>query len=223
MGNYYSYMRISTAKERQKQKFNRQESSINRYCKENNVSLLLTFKDDCSGKDFDRPEWQKLMKIVQPGDTIIFKDISRFSRLEPEEAYQEYMKLLDANIELIFIDNFAICTDYIKNLLTVAKQQDLLARISMEYIVKLLLLVELQRTNKEREITIKRIKDGIAASSKRSGRPKGTLDKMTPELHTAIEEYLKDRTIKQVDLIQKFGLSRATMIKYIKAVKEETL
>ena len=223
MGNYYSYMRISTAKERQKQKFNRQESSINRYCKENNVSLLLTFKDDCSGKDFDRPEWQKLMKIVQPGDTIIFKDISRFSRLEPEEAYQEYMKLLDANIELIFIDNFAICTDYIKNLLTVAKQQDLLARVSMEYIVKLLLLVELQRTNKEREITIKRIKDGIAASSKRSGRPKGTLDKMAPELHTAIEEYLKDRNIKQVDLIQKFGLSRATMIKYIKAVKEETV
>ena len=46
---------------------------------------------------------------------------------------------------------------------------------------------------------------------------------MTPELHTAIEEYLKDRTIKQVDLIQKFGLSRATMIKYIKAIKEETL
>ena len=93
----------------------------------------------------------------------------------------------------------------------------------MEYIVKLLLLVELQRTNKEREITIKRIKDGIAASSKRSGRPKGTLDKMTPEPHTAIEEYLKDRTIKQVDLIQKFGLSRATMIKYIKAVKEEII
>ena len=183
-------------------------------------------------------------KELDSKTNILFKDISRFSRLEPEEAYQEYMKLLDANIELIFIDNFAICTDYIKNLLTVAKQQDLLARVSMEYIVKLLLLVELQRTNKEREITalkglltmvqeiidlgereitIKRIKDGIAASSKRSGRPKGTLDKMTPELHTAIEEYLKDRTIKQVDLIQKFGLSRATMIKYIKAVKEETL
>lgn len=221
MGNYYSYMRISTAKERQKQKFNRQESSINRYCKENNISLLLTFKDDCSGKDFDRPEWQKLMKIVQSGDTIIFKDISRFSRLEPEEAYQEYMKLLDANIELIFIDNFAICTDYIKNLLTVAKQQDLLARVSMEYIVKLLLLVELQRTAKEREITIKRIKDGIAASSKKSGRKMGSLDKLTPELQQAIKEYLKDRTIRQADLTKKFQISRKTLYKYIQIVKEK--
>ena len=221
MGNYYSYMRISTAKERQKQKFNRQESSINRYCKENNISLLLTFKDDCSGKDFDRPEWQKLMKIVQSGDTIIFKDISRFSRLEPEDAYQEYMKLLDANIELIFIDNFAICTDYIKNLLTVAKQQDLLARVSMEYIVKLLLLVELQRTAKEREITIKRIKDGIAASSKKSGRKMGSLDKLTPELQQAIKEYLKDRTIRQADLTKKFQISRKTLYKYIQIVKEK--
>lgn len=221
MGNYYSYMRISTAKERQKQKFNRQESSINRYCKENNISLLLTFKDDCSGKDFDRPEWQKLMKIVQSGDTIIFKDISRFSRLEPEDAYQEYMKLLDANIELIFIDNFAICTDYIKNLLTVAKQQDLLARVSMEYIVKLLLLVELQRTAKEREITIKRIKDGIAASSKKSGRKMGSLDKLTPELQQAIKEYLKDRTIRQADLTKKFHISRKTLYKYIQIVKEK--
>ena len=221
MGNYYSYMRISTAKERQKQKFNRQEVSINRYCKENDITLLFTFKDDCSGKDLNRPEWQKLMKIAREGDTIIFKDISRFSRLEPEEAYAEYMKLLDANIEMIFIDNYTISTPYIKELLNVAKQQDLIARVSMESTIKLLLLVELQRTAREREITIKRIKDGIAASEKKSGKAKGSLDKMTPELHSDIENYLKDRTIKQVDLLKKHKISRTTMNKYIKVVQAE--
>lgn len=221
MNNYYAYMRISTAKERNKQKFNRQEVSINRYCKENNISLLFTFKDDCSGKDLNRPEWNKLMKIAREGDTIIFKDISRFSRLEPEEAYSEYMKILNAGIEMIFIDNYSICTPYIKELLNVAKQQDLIARVSMESTIKLLLLVELQRTSREREITIKRIKDGISASNKKSGRQEGALDKMTPELHSDIQNYLKDRTVKQADLLKKYSICRKTLYKYIQVVQEE--
>ena len=50
--------------------------------------------------------------------------------------------------------------------------------MTLEVVIRLLLVTELDRAEKEREITVKRIKDGIKASSKKSGRKEGQLDKM---------------------------------------------
>ena len=178
MSNVYSYMRISTQEERGLQKFTRQESALRRYAKENNLEYLLEFKEDKSGKNFtDRKQWKKLESIVQSGDTIVFKDICRFTR-EAEQGYQKYMELLNKGVELIFIDNQTVSTPYIKQLLNVAKQQNLVAKTSLESTVKLLLIVELDRAEQERKTTVQRIKDGIKASEKKSGRPVGKLDKM---------------------------------------------
>ena len=91
--NYFKYMRISTKEERGKQKYNRQERAIDTYAKENGIEFVAEFKEDESGKDFDnRKEWQRLEKLLQSGDTIIFKDISRFTR-EAENGYKKYMEL----------------------------------------------------------------------------------------------------------------------------------
>ena len=78
----------------------------------------------------------------------------------------KYMELLNKGIELIFIDNQTVSTPYIKQLLNVAKAQNLVARTSLESTVKLLLIVELDRAEQERKITVQRIKDGIEAGSK---------------------------------------------------------
>lgn len=51
--------------------------------------------------------------------------------------------------------------------LNVAREQNLVAKTSLESTVKLLLIVELDRAEQERAITVQRIKDGIAASSKK--------------------------------------------------------
>lgn len=220
MCNFYSYMRISTKEERGLQKFTRQENALKRYAKENNIEYLLEFQEDKSGKDFaGRNQWQKLENIVQSGDTIVFKDICRFTR-QAEEGYTKYMELLSKGVELIFIDNQTISTPYIKQLLDVAKEQNLVAKTSLESTVKLLLIVELDRAEQERATTVQRIKDGIAASSKKSGRPEGKLDKMTDALKEDIQSFLNDRTIKQIDLMKKHNLSRNTLKKYITLVKE---
>ena len=81
------------------------------------------------------------------------------------------------------------------------------------------MIVELDRAEQERKTTVQRIKDGIAASDKKSGRPVGKLDKMSDELRKDIELFLKDRTIKQVDLMKKHDISRNTLKKYIELVK----
>ena len=221
MGNYFGYMRISTKEERGLQKFNRQEKALARYAADNKIKFLRIFQEDESGKSFDnRTEWLELENALHPGDTIVFKDISRFTR-EAVNGLQKYMELLNRGIELIFIDNSTVSSPYIRQLLSVAKEQQLVAKTSLEFTVQLLLIVELDRVQKEREILIKRIKDGQDASTKKNGRPQGSLDKLTPELRADIQKYLADRSIKQVDLLKKYSISKNTFIKYARIIQAE--
>lgn len=222
MANTYNYQRISTKEERAKQKFDRQEKSLEAYAKANGIEYLLSFKDDATGATFERGQWQKLESIVQTGDTIVFKDISRFTR-EAENGYKKYMELMNKGVNLVFIDNPTISTDYIKSMMHVAEQQDLVAKTALESTIKLLIIVELDRVQKEREIFVKRVKDGIKASPKKSGRKHNQLDKMTDELEADIKEFLKDRSIKQVDLMKKHNISRNTLKKYVEIVKGEAV
>ena len=90
--------------------------------------------------------------------------------------------------------------------------------MTLEVVIRLLLVTELDRAEKEREIIVKRIKDGIKASSKKSGRKEGQLDKMTPELEADIRKFLIDRSIKQIDLMNKYNISRNTLKKYIEYI-----
>ena len=219
MGNYYSYMRISTKESNDKQSFNRQEKSLKTYAESNNIEYLLNFKDDISGNTFNRPSWNKLEKILQEGDTIVFKEISRFTR-QAEEGYKKYKELMDKGINLVSLDNLTVSTDYIKNLTSIANSQNLVTKTALESTIKLLLIVELDRVQQEREIIVKRIKQGIEASNKKSGRKQGKLDKMSDELKEDIKEFLGDRSIKWIDLMKKHNISRNTLKKYIAIIQK---
>lgn len=220
MENYYSYMRISTKEESDKQSFARQESSLNTYAEANGFEYLYQLSDDCTGSTFNRPEWIRLEKSIHSGDTVVFKDVSRFTR-QATEGYQKYMELMQKGINLVFIDNPTISTGYIKNLMKISNEHDLVVGTVLESTIKLLLIVELDRVQKEREILIQRIKQGIEASDKQSGRPKGTLDKMSDSLREDIVKFLGDRSIKQVDLMNKHSISRNTLKKYVEIVRAE--
>lgn len=219
MANYYGYMRISTKEDREKQRYSRQEKALARYADEHKVEYVFLFKEDVSGKSFkNRGEWQRLEKILQPGDTVVFKDISRFTR-EAEAGYMKYMELMHKGVNLVFIDNPTVSTDYIKELLHVAEQQDIVAKTSLESTVKLLLIVELARAEQERKTISQRTKDGMAASPNKAGRKTGQFDKLTDELQGDIVLYLADRNIKASTLMKKHNISRNTLKKYAEYVK----
>ena len=129
------------------------------------------------------------------------------------------MEWLERGINIVFIDNPTISSDYIKQMMSTAEQQDIVTRTALESTIKLLIIVELDRAQKQREYISKAITDGIAASNKKSGRIYGTVDKMTEELKNDIELYLSDRTVKQADLLRKHNISRNTLSKYIDLVK----
>ena len=220
MANYFSYMRISTREEREMQRYNRQEKALEKYVQEHGIELndVYQFRDDISGKSFEnRADWNKLEKLLQPGDTVIFKDITRFTR-EAENGYKKYMELLNRNINLVFIDNPTISTDYIKTMMGIA--QNRIAKKSLNDTIELLILVELDRAEREREIIVQRIRDGLKASGKKAGRKTGQLDKLTEELQADIVLYLADRSIKAVDLMKKHNISRNTFKKYVEHVRK---
>ena len=220
--NYFGYMRISTKEERQKQSYIRQSVALFNYSQENHFEYIEIFEEDVSGKSFEnRKQWNKLERLLKTGDTVVFKDISRFTR-ETENGYKKYMELFNKGITLIFIDNPTVSTPYIKKMLDIAEEQNLIAKITLENTVKLLLMVELDSVEQERLITVKRIKDGIEASNKKSGRKLGQVDKLTDDLRRDINYYLQDRTIKQTDLMDKHHISRNTLKKYIKRVQDGT-
>lgn len=219
MGDYYSYKRISTNTEHQN--FNRQIKSLERYAAEHNIEYLLEFTEEKSAKSFDdRPQFKKLDKLLHAGDAVVFKDLSRFTR-EAENGYKKYMEWLARDINIIFIDNPTISSDYIKQMTAIAQNQDIVTKTAMESVIKLLLMVELDRAEQQRRYISKAITDGIAASNKKSGRKTGQLDKMTDELKNDILNYLRNRHITQNELIKKYNISRNTLKKYIKVIESK--
>lgn len=219
MGDYYSYKRISTNTERQN--FNRQIKSLERYAAEHNIEYLLEFTEEKSAKSFDdRPQFKKLDKLLHAGDAVVFKDLSRFTR-EAENGYKKYMEWLARDINIIFIDNPTISSDYIKQMTAIAQNQDIVTKTAIESVIKLLLMVELDRAEQQRRYISKAITDGIAASNKKSGRKTGQLDKMTDELKNDILNYLRNRHITQNELIKKYNISRNTLKKYIKVIESK--
>ena len=190
MGNYFAYMRISTKEERAKQKYTRQENAIDKYAKDNGIHFVFKAREDASGKNFtDRPIWQDVEALLHSGDTVVFKDLSRFTR-EFENGFNKYMQLLNAGVNIVFLDNPTISTDYIREMLNVAGQmEDHIAQLNMRHVVELLLKVELDRAERERLLISQRTKDGLAASDKKAGRAIGHLDKLSPELKEDLKRY----------------------------------
>ena len=89
----YGYCRISTPK----QNIDRQERNIKTEYPE-----AYIVKEAFSGTKTSRPEWDKLYKILKPGDTIVFDSVSRMSR-SAEDGFRLYEDLYVKGIRLIFL------------------------------------------------------------------------------------------------------------------------
>ena len=61
-----------------------QEDSLRKHCESNDIEIVQIFKEDHSAKNFDRPEWKKLLKYLRSNrrevDYILFTSWDRFSR-----------------------------------------------------------------------------------------------------------------------------------------------
>lgn len=71
------------------------------------------------------------------------------------------MELLNRGIELIFLDNPTLNTEYIKSMQNSAekmKRENIVGGMTLEFVIRLLLVTELDKAEKERETTVKELK-----------------------------------------------------------------
>ena len=68
----YGYVRVSSREQNE----DRQLIAMRDF----GVTDINIFVDKQSGKDFQRPSYQRLLKKLKPGDTLIIKSIDRLSR-----------------------------------------------------------------------------------------------------------------------------------------------
>ena len=96
----YGYCRVST----KHQRITRQVTNITELYP--NATLIKEFY---TGTTQNRPLWDKLMKQIRTGDTIVFDSVSRMSR-NAEEGFKDYKLLYESGISLVFINEPLINT-----------------------------------------------------------------------------------------------------------------
>ena len=109
------------------------------------------FGDKMSGKNMNRPGYQRMLEKLEPGDLVIFSSLDRMSRSYQDIA-EEWRKITkEKGCDILILDK--------KDLLDTRKNKDLLGTFISDMVVSLLSYV----AETERENIRKRQAEGIAA------------------------------------------------------------
>ena len=157
MKNTYGYIRVSTKEQNE----DRQLIAMNNI----GIEQKNIFTDKQSGKDFERAEYKRLMRVLEKGDTLYIKSIDRLGRNYEEILVQWGILTKQKAVDIVVID---------MPLLDTRKGRDLLGSFISDLVLQILSFVaETERVNiKQRQA------EGIAAAKARGvrfGRPRKPL------------------------------------------------
>ena len=175
MGTCYAYVRVSSRDQNE----DRQLVALKEY----GIPKNCIFLDKQSGKDFNRPNYIKLVKKVKEGDLLYVKSIDRLGRNYEEIINQWQYLTKEKKIDIVVID---------MPLLDTRRGKDLLGTFISDLVLQLLSFVaENERINiKQRQA------EGISAAKARGvrfGRPK-------KQLPDNFEEVLQKWTDNQLSI-----------------------
>lgn len=187
-GTAYGYIRVSSTDQNE----DRQVREI----RKRGVSGENLFVDKQSGKDFDRVQYQALVKRLRKGDVLYILSIDRLGRNYEEIQKQWRFLTGDMGVDICVID---------MPLLDTRSEQDLLGTFIADLALQILSFVaESERINIQ-----KRQEQGIAAAKLRGvkfGRP--CLD--IPEDFQRIVEEWRQKSISLGEALERCGMSKAT-------------
>ena len=225
----YGYARIST----KKQKIERQIENIKRYCKE-----AVIYQEAFTGKSksHERPEFERLLKRVKSGDTIIFDSVSRMSR-NAEDGYKQYMELYDKGVELVFLKEPYVNTSVYRTAAAVKlpEVEDEIAAMFIETTEKALvklaerqIMIAFDQSEKEGADISERTKEGIREARAR-GKQIGMVEgkKLTVKKEAPTKEIIKKHskdfqgTLTDKEVMKLAGVSRNTYYKYKRELADE--
>ncbi len=224
----YAYTRIST----NKQSIDRQIRNIRKL-----YPKSIVYQETFTGtKTEGRKKWLQLLKIVKPGDTIIFDSVSRMSR-NADEGFQTYLQLFNKGVELVFLKERHIDTaTYRKalnaNIPTTGTNVDIILKAVEEYLMQLAaeqIKIAFDQAQKEVDDLHQRTKEGMETArlaGKQIGQRQGAklTTKKSIQAKEEIKKYSKDfnGTLKDVDVIRMINISRNSYYKYKRELLEES-
>ena len=177
-GAIYGYIRVSSIDQNE----NRQLLAMH----EKQIPAKNLYIDKQSGKDFERPNYKKLVKKLKPGDLLYILSIDRLGRNYKE--IQEQWRILTKEKEI------DICVSDMP-LLDTRNGKDLIGTFIADLVLQILSFV----AHSERENIRKRQAEGIAAAKNRGvkfGRPERPLPDNFNQVHQDWRN--KKMTLQQV-------------------------
>ena len=190
----YGYVRVSSTDQNEE----RQISAL----REKQILQKNIYKDKQSGKDFERPQYKKMLKRLKAGDLLYILSIDRLGRNYKEIQNQWRILTKEIGVDICVID---------MPLLDTRNGKDLMGTFIADLVLQILSFV----AQSERENIRKRQSQGIAAAKKRGvrfGRP----EKPIPE---GFAETVKLWGKKEIDIkavLEMCGLKEATFYRRLR-------
>lgn len=190
----YGYIRVSTKEQNE----DRQLLAL----KEFPVSEANIFMDKLSGKDFNRPQYRRLIRKIKPGDVLVVKSIDRLGRNYEEILDQWRLITKEKRADIVVLDMPLLDTRQTGKDLTGIFVADLVLQI-LSYVAQT-----------ERENIRQRQKKGIAAAKLRGvrfGRPRKEIPGEFQRLKTEWE----NKEISSREAAKRLGIAQDTFLRWV--------
>lgn len=189
----YGYVRVSTKEQCE----DRQMIALQEFP----VPPGNIFLDKISGKDFNRPQYRRLMKKLRPGDLLVVKSIDRLGRDYEEILCQWRVITKEKEADIVVLDMPLLDTRQTGRNLTGTFVADLVLQI-LSYVAQT-----------ERENIRQRQQEGIAAARLRGvrfGRPRKTV----PDEFSHIKSQWEERSITSREAAKMLGIAQDTFLRW---------
>ena len=218
----YGYVRIST----KKQSLTRQIENISKY-----EPKVIIIEEIFSGTTSNRPKWKALKTKLKDGDTIIFDSVSRMSR-NALEGIEEYEKLVELGVKLIFLKEGYINSELYQNQLkgfagikTKDKDLEPLFKGIKETLTNLArkqIIIAFNQSEKEVEDLRQRTKEALALKKSKGIKLGHNKKKLITKKSIERKELIKKMSkrflgnMNDKEVIETIGMARHSFYKYIK-------
>lgn len=190
----YGYVRVSSTDQNE----DRQMIALS----EVGVLKKNIFMDKMSGKDFERPQYQKLLKKLKPDDLLYVLSIDRLGRNYEEIQKQWRIITKEKNVDVCVID---------MPLLDTRQGKDLMGTFIADLVLQILSFV----AQSERENIKKRQAEGIAAAKAkgvRFGRP----EKNVPDNFGSLIKQWELKKLPLPEVLKQCNMSEATFYRRLR-------
>lgn len=196
MSKVYGYIRVSSADQNE----DRQLVAL-RSCKVPECNL---FVDKQSGKDFERPEYRRMLRRLKRDDLLYVKSIDRLGRNYGEILEQWRLLTKEKGVDIVVLD---------MPILDTRSGKDLMGTFIADLVLQILSFV----AQNERENIRQRQAEGIAAAKAR-GVPFGRPALPLPENFEQVVASWRNKEIDFASALQQTGMRPATFYRRLKEI-----